>query len=376
MPAAIAEFPVAESPWHVDPGFLASLNYEIRTPLSGILGMADLLVDTGLTEAQQEYVNATRFCAESLTDVLNAAAEYVTSTFSVVDSEEIDFDPAALLESVIDEQRFRASLRRLELICTIDADIPPILSGDARRLRQALNHLLAHAVRSAIQRRVLVSAVATPARSGVTLRISMCDSAWESAQERRFDARERSRTRAEQGAPLSVAVAQRLVTSIGGDLTIETGPNGSCRSTVKAPFGVPGESNSGSPPQTTEQPRILLVEDNDVFQTVVRHMLRRHELPLDCVSDGASAIEQARARHYDLILMDLQMPVMDGFATTEKIREIPGYRETPILAITANTSDEFRTRSDRHGMQEFLSKPIRSAELIAAIRRWVHQQNP
>jgi two-component system sensor histidine kinase/response regulator len=365
--AAIAEFPVAENTWRLDPGFLNSLNYEIRTPLSGILGMADLLQDTGLTDAQREYVNATRFCAESLNDVLSAAAEYAADNSAPAVLEEREFEPAALLESTVDEHRLRASLRRVELSCHVDEDVPVALSGDAKRFRHAVSHLLSHAVRCATERRVLVNMTAgMPAAGALSLRVVICDSGWQAGQ-----TRERARTRAEQGAAFPVAVAQRIVTVMGGELTVETAPGGNTRTTLEAPFALSGQDDPEGCARKNASPRILLVEDNDVFQTVVRHMLRRHDLQVDCVSDGPTALEQARSHRYDLVLMDLQMPVMDGFTTTQKMREISGYEETPILAITANTSDEFRDRSARHTMQEFLSKPIRSAELVAAIRRWV-----
>jgi CheY-like chemotaxis protein len=278
------------------------------------------------------------------------------------------FDPASLVESAVEEHRFSAEARRLEVRWYLDGGLPPTLVGDAARLRQAVCHALAGVIRlsrpGALN--IHLSARAAGTRSA-TLRLVVSDSNWEAGAEAVGPIVPRSTF----GLGIGMALAGRLLREMGGTVKSETNPDGGHRTTVIAPLKLPASEGIKSSEKKTGAPRILLVEDNEVFQTVVRHMLRRHDLQLDCVSNGTAAIEAARSAHYDLLLMDLRMPDMDGFVTADEIRQVPGYEATPILAITANMSDEYRSLSAAHGMKEFLPKPIRSADLVAAIRKWL-----
>jgi CheY-like chemotaxis protein len=131
------------------------------------------------------------------------------------------------------------------------------------------------------------------------------------------------------------------------------------------------ENGDGADQHTRRGPAILAVDDNPVGLMVLRHSLKGRGVQLDTANDGAEAISAARARHYDLILMDLQMPKMDGLEATASIRKLPGYQDTPVLALTANCSDEIRLQCQMHGLQGFLSKPIAAAALWAAASRWL-----
>jgi CheY-like chemotaxis protein len=366
--AVISEFPGI--PRAVDSASdpLSGLNYEIRTPLSGILGVADMLLETNLSESQRAYVNAMRVCAEDINQVLSATLEYA----GPADDEAavlIAFDPAALMESAVEEHRFSAEARRLEIRWYMDAGVPTTLIGDAARLRQAVCHALSGVIRLSRPGPLNIHLSARPAGARTNnLRLVISDANFEAAHDGLAGS---MAPRAFSGMLVGIALAERLLHAMGGTVKSETDADGGNRTTLVAPLKVPSTDGLTTSSEQTAAPRILLVEDNEVFQTVVRHMLRRHDLQLDCVSNGAAAIEAARSSRYDLLLMDLRMPDMDGFAAADEIRRLPGYETTPILALTANTSGDFRSLSAAHGMKEFLPKPIRSADLVAAIRKWL-----
>lgn len=361
----ISDFPGNRRAELVPANPLNSLNYEIRTPLSGILGLTDVLLETELTESQRAYVNAMRVCAEDINQVLRATLEYADPR----DDEpagEVAFDPAALVESVVEEHRFSAEARRLELRSYVDAGLPPTLVGDAARLRDAVCHTLSAMIRLARPGPLNIHLSGRPLGSrSATLRLAISDG------NRETDEEQSPVPRSSGGIAIEIALAGRLLLPLGGVVKSETNHDGAPRATLNVPLRLPSAETSNAGGEQTVPARILLVEDNDVFQTVVRHMLRRHDLELECVNSGTAAIEAARSGRYDLLLMDLCMPDMDGFAAADEIHGLPGYETTPILAITANTSEDFRARSASHGMKEFLPKPIRAADLVAAIRKWL-----
>lgn len=354
--------------------FLASLNHEIRTPLSGILGMADLLLETTLDDEQREYVLAARLCAENLFEILNAALQYSALEAGRVWLDESEFSLKEALEAAVDQHALRAQAKGLRLTSNFAANLPEVVIGDAPRLREAVSHLLANAVKfthaGSIELRAFIEPAAglaiQVADTGIGIPADRLDLIFDS-----FHQVESGLSRPYPGLGLGLSVARKLVSLMNGRIEVESIPDPSSVDhgstfTLHLPLRLPDPPEVAQP-SPEAGPVILAVEDNPVGMTVLRHTLGRRRLRVECVSSGVAALEAAARRVYDLVLMDLQMPGMDGLETTRALRRLPGYEPVPILALTANSSDEVRRRCRDAGMQAFLVKPIEPGELLAAV---------
>jgi CheY-like chemotaxis protein len=355
--------------------FLASLNHEIRTPLSGILGMTDLLFETPLTEDQREYVGAARVCAENLLEILNVALEFSALSANQVLREETEFSLRDALEGVVGEFAAKAQSKGLRLIHALDGSLPEMVIGDPLRLRQIVWHLLANGLKFTREGIVELAASAAPGKDRyalVTIRIRdtgigiaphQLAEIFES-----FRQLETGLARNHGGLGLGLAVAQKLAALLDGSITVASELDQGSIFTVTLPLKLPLEAAAlAQTPKT--RGRVLVVDDNAIAQTIACHALRRQSFEVECAGDGRLALQAAAQSRFDVILMDLQMPGWDGFETVEKIRELPGYRETPIIAVTANCSDDYRARSVRCGMQDFLAKPVRTRDLVQAVEK-------
>lgn len=361
--------------------FLASLNHEIRTPLSGILGMTDLLLETQLDEEQQEYVQATRVCAQNLLEILNATLEYSALSAGHLEPNEYEFCLAELLDAAVAEQSVAAKTKGLRLYCTLDDGLPETLVGDATRIRQLLSHLIGNAVKFTHFGHVELSATGSQTSDGdISLILQVSDTGIGIPPDKlhvifqSFQQIESGLSRTYPGLGLGLALAQKLSALLRGEITVESQPDSGTTFTVHLPLRAPDGSTIPTEPVSeseASQYHVLVVEDNPVAQTVVRHILRKFRFHLDCASSGHEALERVQATHYDLILMDLQMPEMDGLETTRLIRDLPDYQDVPVLAVTANSSEEYRVLCEQCGMRAFLAKPVQSSELLSAISRFL-----
>jgi len=357
--------------------FLTSLNHEIRTPLSGILGMSDLLLETSLSDEQKEYVGATRLCAENLLEILNVTLEFSALSANHLHLEEAEFSMRETLAGLVSEFAFKAESKDVRLRHNFDRNLPSAVVGDAVRLRQLIWHLLGNAVKFTQRGEVEVSAWAgRPSEGGVPITIAVRDtgigirpdqlgSIFES-----FRQLETGLARNFKGLGLGLAVAQKLAVLLGGAVTVESELGRGSTFTVQVPLRLPADFARNQDTDSARG-RVLVVDDDEIARTIVRHVLGRRALDVDCVGDGPAAINAAARSQYDLILMDLQMPGMDGFQTAHGLRELAGYSETPIVAVTANCSNDYRNLCVKHGMQGFLSKPVQSRELVQAVEKFL-----
>lgn len=358
--------------------FLASLNHEIRTPLSGILGMTDLLLETDLTEEQREYVGTVRLCAESLLETINATLEFSALSAGQCQLDEHEFSVAEVLDTAVAEQAQKAAAAGLRLFRTMDETVPETLIGDGPRIRQVLSHLVSNGVKFTHQGHVEVIATGEPVPGEpFQLILKVKDTGIGIAPERlaeifdSFRQLERGLSRGYPGLGLGLALVQKLVDLMQGDVSVETTPGAGSTFTIRIPLREPVLAPSTNLPylSTGNGYRILVVEDNPVAQKVIRHILGRYHFEVDSAESGSDALTAVQNKPYDLILMDLQMPDMDGFETTLAIRRVETCAQIPIVALTANSSDEYRQLCLNHGMKEFLSKPVQSSELVAAVTR-------
>ncbi len=360
--------------------FLASLNHEIRTPLSGIMGMADLLLETHLDEEQREYVNAARLCAESLFEILNAALEYSSLEAGQLLLDESEFSLKETLDAALDQHLLRAQAKGVRLFSTLEAGLPETMTGDAPRLRELLGHLVANAIKfthaGTVELRAFIDR--TPDQ-GNWLVTAVCDTGIGIPSDRlemifeSFRQVESGLSRSYPGLGLGLAVARKLATLMNGRIEVESTPGKGSTFTVRLPLRQPAAdaASEGLANWGESQPAILAVEDNPVNMTVLRHALERRHVQVECAASGRDALHAAAKRRYDLVLMDLQMPEMDGLEATSLLRMLPGYESVPILALTANAADEVRERCRQAGMQAFLSKPVEAAELWSTVSRFL-----
>jgi CheY-like chemotaxis protein/anti-sigma regulatory factor (Ser/Thr protein kinase) len=363
--------------------FLASLNHEIRTPLSGILGMSDLLLETPLSEEQKEYVDATRLCAENLLEILNATLEYSALSANHTHLEEEEYPLRETLEGVVAQFAFKAESKGLELRHRLDRSLPEAVVGDALRLRQLVWHLVANAVKFTSQGEVEVTAsarqidrgrgeIAIQVRdTGIGIPASQLNTIFES-----FRQLETGLSRNYPGLGLGLAVAQKLASLLRGDISVQSEPGKGSIFIVRLPVRLPTEVHLQPVDFKRVRGHLLVVDDDSVAQTIASHVLRRHSYDVECVCNGAAAIDKVSRSTFDLILMDLQMPGMDGFQTATYIRGMPDYAETPIIAVTANCSSDYRDRCIKTGMQGFLAKPVQSRELVQAVERHLAGKTP
>ncbi|MCU1335783.1 MAG: hypothetical protein JWO19_1364 [Bryobacterales bacterium] len=364
--------------------FLASLNHEIRTPLSGIMGMLDLLLETSVDEDQRDYLNAARLCAESLSELLNSSLEYAALEAGQISLENAEFSVREMLEAALAQQRPKADLKQLRLRLILDAGLPETLIGDASRLRELLGHLVNNAIkfthsgsvdvrvsmRTTVQQKpdVLVAEVRD---TGIGIPTDKLSSIFES-----FRPGESGLARAYPGLGLGLALAQKLAKVMGGQILVESQPGVGSTFTFEVALRRPAAAESQPGRLADLGPAVLAVEDDPIGMTVLRHVLQRRLKNVDCVTSGRQALEAAARRHYDLILMDLQMPDINGLEAASMIRQMKGYSDVPILALTASCSDQVREQCRAIGMQAFLSKPIDANELWSAVSRYLGREIP
>jgi CheY-like chemotaxis protein/two-component sensor histidine kinase len=360
--------------------FLASLNHEVRTPLSGIVGMLDLLSETTLDEDQKEYLSAARLCTESLTELLNTSLEYAALEAGQITLDESEFILRETLEAALSQHQPKAVMKRVRLSLTMDSGMPETMIGDGPRVRELLSHLISNAVKfthtGSVELRVGLQEsesglriVAAVSDTGIGIPAEKLDGIFDS-----FRQGDGGLSRAYPGLGLGLAMTHRLVGVMGGKISVESEVGRGSTFTVELPFRSAAEH--AAPPEVivtglSNGPVILAVEDNPVGLRVLRHVLQRRNFQVVCAASGQEAIDAARRQHIDLILMDLQMPDMNGLEAATEIRKLAGYEKVPILALTANYSDQTREQCLAHGMQAFLSKPVDAHELWSAVSRYV-----
>jgi len=346
---------------------LASLNHEIRTPLSGILGMTDLLLESGLSREQEEYVSAARECAEALFDLLNATLEFSSLQAGCIRLENSEFRPADLLEGVLREAGTRARARGIELRTRLEPGLDAEVIGDARRISQVMDQVLGTTIRYGGGEWMEVRFALEPEAAGSQTVFSIQASCEAMAPDGAGLA---------SGAGLAFAVIDGLARLLGGRMDrVRDESAGRYQLTVSVPLTAAPEGRKHSVGREAGRPlrppRILVVDDNRIAQQVIGALLGKGGWQFDTALDGFAALDAAAGKSYQLILMDLQMPGLDGLETTVRLREMAGYRDTPVLALTADVSDEVRARCRDAGMDAFIEKPVHSATLNSVLAQFL-----
>lgn len=356
--------------------FLASLNHEIRTPLSGIIGMADLLLETCLDSEQSEYVSSVRTCAERLLETLTTGLEYSALAAGAVELDSYEFNMREALEAAIGEHRAKAVAKSISLAFSMDPKLPRNVLGDARRLQQIASQLIANAVKFTRVGGVDVRAVAD---GDSTLRLMVSDTGIGVDPDKleyifgSFRQASTGLSRSHPGLGLGLALVARLTAALNGCLEVDGRPGEGSTFTVSIPLRA--ALAPGAPMSLDGKTfQVLVVEDNPVLRTVIGHVLGRYPLQLSFAESGVSALRQAAALRFDLVLMDLEMPEMDGLTAAAGLRELPGFGDTPVIAVTASDTERCRAVCREYGMQAFLAKPVQARELVGTVRRFLPWQ--
>lgn len=380
---AVAELVAPSEAQNVDRikrNFLASLNHELRTPLTGILGMLDLLTETPLSEEQKDYVNSSRSCAELLLESITNAIEYSSLTNGTSGHTYSEFRPAEMLQAAVSAREPKARSKGLHLSLLLDPQLPEVALSDPHRVRQILDVLLSNAIKFTPAGEIEVIASAAPQEDGrMWLSVSVRDSGPGIATERLPQlfgggtTPENPLADPSPGLRVGLPLARQITEAMGGSLQVESYPGQGSLFTFTIPISAaaaeaPAPVGNETPERTGT--RVLLVEDNSVAQRFMTTLLERRGYAVTLAPDGMAALQMAEHQNFDLVLMDLQMPGIDGIETARRMRQMASAATVPIIACTANPSSEVRADCTAAGMNDFLSKPVNSAELFTVLERY------
>lgn len=369
--------------------FLANMSHEIRTPLNGIMGTLQVLQMTALTEAQKEYIEVTRASSEALLTVLNDILDYSKIEAGRMELENTVFNLKTVLEDSVRLFSLSAAEKGLKMATDIGGDVPKILIGDPFRLRQVLSNLIGNAVKYTHEGRIDVSVLVigdlggnraqlkfVVKDTGIGLPDDQDDTIFNS-----FTQADNSNTRQYGGTGLGLAISKDLVELMGGEIWLNSkaGEGSSfCFTCVFERTELEEEGAESSDEKYDADGmnhglRILLAEDDAISRMVVQKFAESEGWQVALAVNGKEAVDILKQMRFDVILMDVQMPVMDGFAAARIIRQMDTSKDTPIIAVTAYALKGDRKKCIEAGMDDYLAKPIDASEFYKIVNKWARK---
>jgi len=375
--------------------FLANMSHEIRTPMNAILGMSHLALESGLNTLQFDYVQKVHRAAGSLLGIINDILDLSKIEAGHLAMERVPFELSDVLGDMATQVGMKAAERGLELVFALAPQLPATLEGDPMRLGQVLLNLGNNAVKFTERGQVVVKVEEIECDAAtVLLRFEVCDSGIGISPEQQqhlfqpFSQADTSTSRRYGGTGLGLVISRNLVHLMGGEIGLDSALGSGSRFYFTArfswhehaPSSLAGQGESraagrdgspGDPRACLVGARILLVEDNPINQEIARHVLSRAGLVLRTADNGQEALDWLDREPFDLVLMDCQMPVMDGYAATRALRQTLRWRTLPVIAMTANAMVGDREKVLAAGMNDHIAKPINIEEMFATLARWI-----
>ena len=368
--------------------FLAAMSHEIRTPMNGVIGLADLLIATELTDIQKKYLGNLRYSAYSLLDIINDILDISKIEAGRIELENIEFSLSDVIEKTAMMMTHRCSEKGIALIADIDPDIPKILVGDPVRIRQIILNLLGNAIKftekGEIKIRVRGSGSEVRGKDNpVPLTIEVSDTGIGIPADKlgtvfeSFTQADGSTARKYGGTGLGLTISKKLAEMMGGSITVESTPGRGTCFYVNLPL--PAADNQSAQTECTDEPEvplsytgnILIAEDNPVNMMIISTRLAGMGFHVIEAADGKEAVKKYAENEVVMVFMDIHMPEMNGDEAARKIREYEaGKKHTPIIALTADAFKEGKDKCLSEGMDFYMAKPLKPAELVSVVRRF------
>lgn len=376
--------------------FLANMSHEIRTPLNAVLGMAHLALKTDLDEKQRNYISKVHGSAENLLRILNDILDFSKIESGKLDMEEAGFQLTEVVTNMMNLIKLKAYEKDIKLNVTIDRDVPSMMLGDSLRLSQILINLGSNAVKFSGRGDSVSLTIRVDKESDktVTLHFIVEDTGIGLPQQKQkklfqaFSQADNSTTRRYGGTGLGLIISRKLVELMGGNIWVESEEGIGSRFHFTVQLKKLEDENQlaetmttdpgKDPEQSIEQlldRKILLVEDNEINQELVIDLLTSNGLKVESACNGQEALNMLDKEDYDCVLMDCQMPVMDGYEATRKIREQDRFKDLPVIALTANAMKGDREKALLAGMDDHIAKPVNPDDMFITLRKWIQPKN-